>query len=58
MALLPEELAAANEWSGMLELPTDYVSPLVELQWEISVAADPLGVVLVHHLQRPWQANG
>ena len=42
VALLPEELARADEGRGVLELPAHHVRPLVEPQRQIPVAADPL----------------
>jgi len=51
--LLPQELARADEGRGVLELPPHHVGPLVEPQRQVTVAADPLGVVGVHHL-RGW----
>ena len=50
MSLLPQELAASDEGRRVLELPTDDIGPLVELERQVAVAADPLGVVRVHHL--------
>lgn len=34
--------------TGVLELPTNNVAPLVKTKGQISVGADPLGVVRVH----------
>jgi hypothetical protein len=39
---LPQELAAADEGCGVLELPTDNVCPLIQAQGQVAVAADPL----------------
>lgn len=51
VALLPQELAAADEGRGVLELPAHHVGPLVQAQRQVAVAADPLREVRVHHLQ-------
>jgi len=45
MALLPEELASANERLWRLEFPSNDAVPLVEFQGEITVALYPLCVV-------------
>jgi len=45
VALLPQELASANERLRRLELPSDDAVPLVELQGEITIALYPLRVV-------------
>ena len=50
-AHLPQELAAADEGRGVLELPAHHVGPLVQSQRQVAVAADPLGVVGVHDLR-------
>ena len=42
VALLPEELARADEGRGVLELPAHHVGPLVQAQRQVPVAADPL----------------
>mmetsp|Transcript_35021 Transcript_35021/g.53759 ORF Transcript_35021/g.53759 Transcript_35021/m.53759 type:complete len:601 (-) Transcript_35021:128-1930(-) len=49
VALLPEELAGSDEGSGVLELPSDDVSPLVDLEGEVSVGTDPLRECGVHN---------
>ena len=49
VALLPEELSRANEGSGVLELPSHYVCPLVQREREVSVRMDPLGIAGVHN---------
>ena len=44
VALLPQELARADEGRGVLELPAHHVGPLVQPQGQVSVAPDPLQV--------------
>lgn len=48
VTFLPKELSCSDEWGGMLELPTDNVSPLVETQRKVSVRFDPLAIAGVH----------
>mmetsp|Transcript_28833 Transcript_28833/g.52959 ORF Transcript_28833/g.52959 Transcript_28833/m.52959 type:complete len:435 (-) Transcript_28833:189-1493(-) len=48
VALLPQEFTGADEGSGILELPTDNISPLVKTEGKITVTANPLTVVRVH----------
>lgn len=48
VALLPQELSSSEERLGVLELPTDDGVPLVELEGQVTVTSDPLGVVGVH----------
>ncbi|KAI3476391.1 hypothetical protein L1887_62043 [Cichorium endivia] len=48
VALLPEELARAEEGLRVLELPAHDAVPLVELERQVAVALDPLCVVGVH----------
>lgn len=48
VAFLPEELAGAEEGLWVLEFPADDGVPLVELEGEVAVGADPFGVVGVH----------
>lgn len=48
VAFLPEELASAEEGLRVLEFPTDDRVPLVKFEREITVGADPFGVVRVH----------
>src|SRR5512142_3149857 len=48
MALLPEELAGAQEGSRLLCLPSDHRVPLIQPEGEIAVTSDPLRVVWVH----------
>ena len=48
VALLPEELARAQERLRVLELPAHDRVPLVKLKREVTVALNPLGVVGVH----------
>ena len=55
VALLPEELAGAEEGLGVFEFPTDDAVPLVELEREVAVAADPFGVVWGR--VRGWQGG-
>lgn len=54
VALLPEELAGAEEGLWVLEFPTDDRVPLVEFEWEIAVGANPFRVVGVHDGFRGW----
>lgn len=49
MSFLPQEFSGSDERSGAAELPSDNVSPLVKLQWEISVTGDPFAVGVVHN---------
>lgn len=48
VAFLPEELARSDERHWMLELPSDNVVPLVQLQGEVSVRLDLAGEMRVH----------
>lgn len=48
MALLPEELSGSDEGSGVLELPSHNVGPLVQFYRKVSVTLDPVGVGRVH----------
>jgi hypothetical protein len=48
VALLPKEFTGTKERLGVLELPSNDGVPLVELEGQVSVATDPLGVVRVH----------
>jgi hypothetical protein len=48
MAFLPEELACADEWSGVLELPSDNVGPLVDEKGQVAMRANPLCETGVH----------
>ncbi len=48
MAFLPEEFSGSDERSGVLEFPSDDVGPLVELEWKVSVALDPVGIGWIH----------
>ena len=48
VTLLPQELSRTEERHGVLELPSDNVVPLVELERQVAVALDLLGVVAVH----------
>ena len=43
VTLLPQELGGAQEHTGA-HLPTEYVSPLVDEQWQIAIAVDPIAV--------------
>mmetsp|Transcript_12635 Transcript_12635/g.46666 ORF Transcript_12635/g.46666 Transcript_12635/m.46666 type:complete len:337 (+) Transcript_12635:2355-3365(+) len=54
MPLLPQELARADERRGILELPPDDVAPLIQLQRQIPVTANPLCVERVHDGFRGW----
>lgn len=42
VALLPQELARADERRGLLKLPAHHIGPLVQPQRQVAVAADPL----------------
>ena len=42
VALLPEELPAADEGYGVLELPAHHICPLITFTWQVPMAADPL----------------
>lgn len=48
VALLPEEFAGPQERSGVLELPANHIAPLVDLQRQVSMAANPFGEEGVH----------
>lgn len=48
VALLPEELAGAEEGLWVLEFPADNRVPLVKLKRKIAVGADPFSIVGVH----------
>ena len=54
MAFLPEELSGSDEWGWVLEFPSDDVGPLVELEWEVSVTLDPVGVSWIHDGLTSW----
>ena len=54
MTFLPEELSGSDEWGWVLEFPSDDVSPLVELEWEVSVALDPVSVSWIHDGLTSW----
>lgn len=42
VTFLPEELPGPEEGDGVLELPTDDVGPLIQLERQIAVRANPL----------------
>lgn len=46
--LLPQELARADERSGMFKLPADDICPLVEQQRQVAMRLDPLCVGWIH----------
>ena len=48
VALLPEELTGSDEGSGVLELPTDDIGPLVGQERQVTMRADPLAETGVH----------
>lgn len=48
MTLLPKEFSGSNEGGGVLELPSDDVGPLVQLEGKVTVTLDPLGIGVVH----------
>ena len=52
MAFLPQELSRPDERSWMLELPSDNIGPLIELQRQISVRMDPFAKGWVHNCLR------
>lgn len=54
VTLLPQELSGTEEWLWVLELPSDDRVPLVESERQVSVRADPLGVVWVHDGLGGW----
>ena len=59
MSLLPEELACANKWRGVLELPTHNVSPLVEQERQVTVRVNPLAERRIHNGLAGWaDSNG
>ena len=49
VALLPKELARPDKRRGMLEFPTNYVSPLVKQQRQIAIRMNPLSETRVHN---------
>ena len=57
VSLLPKELSGPGEGSWMLELPSDDIGPLVQLEWKVSVALDPVGIGWVHDCLAGW-TNG
>ncbi len=46
--LLPQELPSPDEWSGVFELPSDNISPLVYFKREVSVRLNPVREGRVH----------
>jgi hypothetical protein len=48
MSFLPEEFSGSDERSGVLKFPSDNVGPLVELEWKVSVALNPVSVGWIH----------
>ncbi len=48
VALLPKELACAQERLRMFEFPAHYVVPLVELVGQVAMGLNPLGERRVH----------
>ena len=54
VAFLPKELSSSNERSGMLELPSHNVGPLIQAKRKISVRMNPLGKAGVHDSLAGW----
>jgi hypothetical protein len=54
MAFLPEEFSGSDEWSWMLELPSDDIGPLIEFEGKVSVALDPVGISWIHDGLTGW----
>ena len=54
MSFLPQELPGSDEWSWMFEFPSNDVGPLVELEWQVSVTLDPIGVSWIHDSLTGW----
>jgi hypothetical protein len=54
MAFLPEEFSGSDEWSWMLELPSDDIGPLIEFEGEVSVALNPVGICWIHDGLTGW----
>lgn len=48
MSFLPQELAGTEERGRLLGFPAHDVVPLVQAQGQVTVGANPLGVVWVH----------
>ena len=48
MTFLPKELSCPNERSGMLELPSDDIGPLIQEHRQVSMRVDPLSKGWVH----------
>lgn len=54
MALLPKELSGSDKRSRVFKLPTNNVSPLVELEGQVSMGFNPISVGWVHNGFTRW----
>ena len=49
VTFLPQKFTCSNEWSRVLELPSDDVSPLIEFKRKISMTLNPVCVGRIHN---------
>lgn len=54
MSFLPKELSCSDERSWMFEFPSHNIGPLIEFEWEISMACDPFGIGRIHDGFTGW----
>mmetsp|Transcript_4968 Transcript_4968/g.12067 ORF Transcript_4968/g.12067 Transcript_4968/m.12067 type:complete len:440 (+) Transcript_4968:100-1419(+) len=54
VALLPQELSCPQEGCRLLHLPADHAAPLVQLDWQIPVGLNPVGVGRIHGSLARW----
>ena len=54
VSFLPQELSCSNEWGRVLKLPSDYIGPLIEAQWQIPMRVDPFRIGRVHNGFTGW----
>lgn len=54
VTFLPQEFSCSDEWSWMLELPSDDVCPLIKFDWQVSVTLNPLSIGWIHDSFRGW----
>jgi hypothetical protein len=48
VTLLPKELSGPNERSGMFELPSHHIGPLIYFEGKVSVRVDPFAECRIH----------
>ena len=48
VSLLPKEFPSSQKWGGVLELPSNDVTPLVELEGKVAVGRYPVAEGRVH----------